>query len=429
MRSMREKEEKTMMKKRIAQGIALVSATAMLVGCGSGGKSSSETSESKDGKVTIKFSAWDEIPDSVFEAFNKEHPDIKVDYIRIPGDDYSQKINQMIAGNTAPDVMLAYETDLPKFAKAGAILDLDDKLSKSSEIDSDDFIPAVKELNETTDGTYGLPWCYASELLFYNKDMFDAAGVSYPTAEWTWDDYENAAKQLTVKDGSKTTQWGTDALSFGGIWYSLAGQAGDAVVKDGKLALDDGMKKALEFQNKLTNEDKVCPQPESGSSVSDLFASGQAAMCLNGSWMTSVYKDVDFKWDITTLPKGERAYNSLHTGFYTINAKSKKADAAWTFIEFMMGKEGQTITSKWLNNPSALKSIAAEGAYRNGGDNGPENWEAFDAAGEEGKVGYTTINTAVTNNLINQFNSYLLGNISLDDVMDEEIPKANKELE
>ena len=67
--------------------------------------------------------------------------------------------------------------------------------------------------------------------------MFDAAGLAYPTTEWTWDDYEEAAKALTVTDGSKTTQWGTDALSFGGIWYALAGQAGDEVVKDGKLAL------------------------------------------------------------------------------------------------------------------------------------------------------------------------------------------------
>lgn len=418
-----------MLKKWIAEGMVLVSAAALLSGCGGTSDGGSDTSAAENGKVTVKFSAWDEIPDEVFEAFNKEHPDINIDFVRIPGDDYSQKINQMVAGGTAPDVMLLYETDLPKFAKAGVILPMDDYLSKSTEIDSDDFIPAVQELNDTTDGVYGLPWCYASELLFYNKDMFDTAGVAYPTDDWTWDDYETAAKALTITDGSKTTQWGTDALSFGGIWYALAGQAGDDVVKDGKLALGDGMKAALEFQNKLTNEDKVCPQPESGSSVSDLFASGQAAMCLNGSWMTSVYKDVDFNWDIVTLPKGERDYNSLHTGFYTVNAKSKNADAAWTFIEFMMGEEGQTITSEWLNNPSALKSIAAEGAYRNGGETGPENWDAFDLSGEQGKVGYTTINTATTNNLINQFNSYLLGNISLDDVMDEEIPKANKELE
>ena len=418
-----------MLKKWIARGMVLVSTVALLTGCGGTSGGSSDKSASDGEKITLKFSAWDEIPDDVFKAFNKEHPNIKIDFVRIPGDDYSQKINQMVAGSTAPDVMLLYETDLPKFAKAGVISKMDDYLSKSSVIDSDDFIPAVKELNDTTDGVYGLPWCYASELLFYNKDMFDKAGLDYPTDDWTWDDYENAAKALTIKKGSKTTQWGTDALSYGGIWYTLAGEAGDEVVKDGKLALGDGMKKALEFRNKLTNEDKVCPQPEAGSSVSDLFASGQAAMCLNGSWMTSVYKDSDFKWDVATLPKESQEYTSLHTGFYTVNAKSKNADAAWTFIEFMMSKEGQTITSKWLNNPSALKSIAAEGAYRNGGENGPENWDAFEKSGEQGKVGYTTINTATTNNLINQFNAYLLGNITLDQVIDEEIPKANKELE
>lgn len=415
-----------MLKRVVASGMVMVSAAVLLAGCG--GKENTDT-PAEDGTVTIKFSAWDEISEDIFNEFNKEHPEIKVEYIRIPGDDYSQKVSQMIAGNTAPDVMLTFETDLPKFAKAQAILPLEDYLAGSDAIDSSDFIPAVQELSESTGGTYGLPWCYASELLFYNKDMFDAANIDYPTSDWTWDDYEEAAKALTITDGNKTTQWGTDALTTGGIWYALAGQAGDDVIKNGKLALGDGMKKALEFQNKLTNEDKVCPQPEAGSSVSDLFTSGQAAMCLNGSWMTSVYKDVDFHWDIETLPQDERDYNTLHTGFYTINSKSENADAAWTFIEFMMGKEGQTLTSKWLNNPSALKSIAAEGAYRNGGTNGPENWEAFDRSGEEGKVGYTMINTATTNNLISQFNSYLLGNITLDEIMDKEIPEANEELE
>lgn len=414
-----------MFKKVWVSSMILATSILMLSGCGGG----SDSDNSKDGEVTLRFSYWDEFPEEAIEAFNKEYPNIKIEHVSVPGDDYSQKVNQMVAGNTAPDVMVSYETDYPRFAKGGAIEDLEPYLEKSEKIDVDDFIPAVKELAEQTGGTYGLPWCYATELMFYNKDIFDKAGLDYPTDSWTWDDYAEAAKKLTVTEGPKTTQWGSDTLTFGGMWYALAGQAGDEVVKDNKLALNEGMTKALEFMNRLTNEDKSSPKPAAGSNVSDLFASGQAAMSMSGSWMATTYRDVDFNWDIQTLPKENQAYNSLHTGFYTISSNSKHKEEAWKFVEFMMSETGQTIFSEKQNNPSALQTIAEQGAYRSPGKNGPENWDAYDKAGSEGRFGYTMINTKTTNDLIDQFNSYLLGNKSIEDIIEKDIPKENDYIE
>ena len=179
----------------------------------------------------------------------------------------------------------------------------------------------------------------------------------------------------------------------------------------------------------MTNYLKVSPEPSAGDSVADLFTAGQAAMTRTGSWMTGQYKDLEFNWDIETLPKGERAYNSLHTGFYTINAASKHKDEAWKFIEFMMSEEGQTLNSQWGNNPSALKSIAAKGAYKNEGTNGPTNWDAIERSGEEGEFGYTLVNAGTTTNLVNQFDAYLLGTTKLDEIFDKYIPQANQEIE
>lgn len=414
-------------KKALVGSLALASSLFFLSACGGGNSSSGGDSE--DGKVTLRFSYWDEFPEEAIQAFNEEYPDIKIEHVKVPGDDYSQKVNQMVAGGTAPDVMVSYETDYPRFAKAGAIEDLEPYLKESDKIDASDFIPAVQSLADQTGGTYGLPWCYATELLFYNKDMFDKAGIEYPTNEWTWDDYSEAAKKLTIKDGSRTTQWGSDTLTFGGIWYALAGQAGDDVVKDNKLALGDGMTKALEFMNKLTNEDKSAPKPAAGTNVSDLFAAGKAAMSMSGSWMATLYSDADFNWDIQTLPKGEKAYNSLHTGFYTISSQSKHKDEAWKFVEFMMSEKGQNIFSETQKNPSALQTIAEQGAYRSPGENGPENWGAYDEAGAEGRFGYTMINTKTTNDLIDQFNSYLLGNKTIDEIIEKDIPKENEYIE
>ncbi|KAF1297339.1 ABC transporter substrate-binding protein [Enterococcus sp. JM4C] len=417
-----------MFKKIILSSFIAISSVLLLAACGSGGKDDSSDSASSD-KVKIRFSAWDKFPDNIVEEFNKEYPNIEIELVQIPDSDYSQKINQMLVGGTAPDVILSFETDLPKFAETGSVISLDDYLKDTDKIDVDDFIPAVNKLSEQTGGNYGLPWAYASEILFYNKDMFDAAGVDYPTKDWTWDDFEKAAEKLTIKDGNKTTQWGADALTFRGLWWSLAGQGGDDVVKDGKLSLSSGLKDALTYQDKLTNSLKVSPEPSAGDSVADLFASGQAAMARTGSWMTGQYKDVDFNWDIETLPKGERAYNSLHTGFYTINSKSEHKDEAWKFVEFMMSEQGQTLNSKWGNNPSALKTIAEQGAYKNSGENGPTNWEAIERAGQEGEFGYVLVNASTTTNLVNQFDAYLLGTTPLDEIFDKYIPNANKEIE
>ena len=418
-----------MFKKIILGSLITFSSVLLLAGCGSGTKDSGSDGSSSSDKVKIRFSAWDKFPDTIVEEFNKEYPNIEVEMIQIPDSDYSQKVNQMLVGGTAPDVMLSFETDLPKFAETGSVISLDDYLKKTEKIDVDDFIPAVSKLSEQTGGNYGLPWAYASEILFYNKDMFDAAGVDYPTKDWTWDDFEKAAEKLTIKDGKTTTQWGADALTFRGLWWSLAGQGGDEVVEEGKLKLGSGLEEALIYQEKLTNSLKVSPEPSAGDSVADLFASGQAAMTRTGSWMTGQYKDVAFNWDIETLPKGERAYNSLHTGFYTINSKSEHKDEAWKFVEFMMSEKGQTLNSQWGNNPSALNTIAEQGAYKNAGEHGPSNWEAIERAGQEGEFGYVLVNASTTTNLVNQFDAYLLGTTPLDDIFDKYIPNANQEIE
>lgn len=414
--------------RRVLAGVAAAALAVPLAACTTG-QATQTPSASGTGTTTITFSAWDDIPQAWFDSFTAQNPNIKVDFTRIPGDSYNQKINQMVVGGQAPDVMLLQEADLGRFASSGVIENLDSYMANST-VKATDFIPAVSELAKTTGGNYGLPWCVASELLYYNKDMFDAAGVSYPTKDWTWDDFAAAAQKLTETSGSKTTQWGADALTFNGIWYSLAGQAGDPVVADGKLALGDGLRKALAFQNKLTNESKVSPPPSSGDTVADLFAAGKAAMTRNGSWMIgAAYKDAKFNWDIAPLPAETQSYTSLHTGFYTINAKSANKDAAWKFIEYMMSEEGQKATSTWSGNMSAVTSIAAKGYNKIEGKNGPSNWDAITESLDQGKFGYTTVNSTPTTNLTNQFNGFLLGTTTTDDIINTDVPKANNGLE
>ena len=411
--------------KKILLGCMVLAVLGFVVACDNDGGSN-------DGdQVTIRFSWWDGVPQeeiTFITAFEEANPDIRVEVVSIPDSDYSQQINTMVLGGTAPDVILAFEVDLPRFAENDAILSLDDLINESDLIDMNDFIPAVAELSEVTNGTFGIPWVYAGHLLYFNMDLFDEAGVAYPTADWTWEDFYAAAEALTIREGDRTVQFGADSIGFRGIWWSMIAAGGDSILTDDmSLDLGDGLRRALEFQDRLTSAG-ISPEPSSGGDVADLFASGRAAMTRTGSWMVRGYQGSGFRFDVVPMPRDMANATSLHTGFFTINSASDYPEEAWRFVEFMMSHEGQTLISEFTGNPSARMSIAAEGAYILESEYGPFNWAAFDAIAQYGGFNYTLLNATVTSDLVNQFDSFLLGQQSIDDVFNVEIPRAIERL-
>lgn len=380
--------------------------------------------EADNEKTTISISMWDAPLEgqNFITEFMKQNPDIKVKTVNIPADSYSQKLNTMLATNTATDVIIAWEGDLTTFANSGKLVSLDSYIETTDAFPADALIPAVKKLQNISGGqNFGLPWCYAGEILYYNKDMFDAAGISYPDLDWTWVDFTDAARKLTiVKDGT-TAQWGADDITFGGIWYSLIGAGGDSVVDhNGKMKIGDGARSALQMQYDLVNTYKASPAPSASSAGSDLFIAGRAAMTRTGSWMTSAYREIeDFSWDIAPLPKGVRHYSTLHTGFFAIPETTKNKDAAWRLIEFSMSEKGQEMISKGYSNPSAITTFAEKGHYRVQGLKGPTNWETFDQTAQFGEFGYVVAPAGLTGDLVKKFQAAVLGQISIDQALIE----------
>lgn len=366
------------------------------------------------GEITI--STWnDPNPDESLNMYvqAEKATGVKVNVTVIPESDYSSKLNQIVAtGDDSVDVLIVWENDLKNFVDAGGIVPMDDYL-KDSTIDTGDFIDAVAQLSDGLGGTYGLPWCAATEILFYNKDMFDAAGIDYPTNDWAYDDFKAAAEKLTA-DGV----YGCTLPNLQTWWAGIAG-AGDQVYdpESGQMVIGDG---AVSYINDVKEmvDNGVMPAPS--SDTSDLFAAGKAAMALQGSWNIGSYGGtLDFNWDIASLPTNKVKYNTLHTGFYTINAKSQNQKAAWKVIEYLMGEEGQTINSKASGNPSALKTIAAEGAWKVEGAKTIKNWDAMTDSLESGIFGYTCLPSGVTGDAVSKFNSAVLGEMTAKDAVKE----------
>lgn len=416
--------------KLLALAISAIMLFGVLTACGG-----QTTGAGSQEKVTIKFASWSARGNAVnskdyIDYFQEANPNIKIDFMAITEGNYQEKLTTMVAAKTAPDVMLAWECFIGEYAKNKSIIQLDDYIKKTNAFKVDDLVPAVTVLGQQTGGTFGLPWCMAAELAYYNKDMFDKAGVAYPKDDWTWKDFEDMAKKLTIVQDGKTVQWGADAISFQGIWYSTIGATGENIIdKDNKVVLGEGAKKALQWEYDLTNTLKVCPPPSaSGTNAVDLFSAGKAAMTRTGNWMIGTYMGIkDFKWDIVPLPKDSRQYTTTHTGLYCISADSKYKDAAWKFIEYSMGDKGQEEINKQSSNASARKSITAKGFYKVTGANGsPTNWKAYEDSLAFGQFGYAMANSGVTNAGVSNFNAALMGQMTVDEAIQKTNDEANK---
>jgi multiple sugar transport system substrate-binding protein len=407
------------MKRVISFLLAAAMMTGAFAGCGQSQSSSSSqaagstaasaaASENVSGQ-SVTITTWNE--PSKDDALNmykqaEKATGVKVNVTVIPESDYSSKLGQMVSTkDTSTDIMVVWENDLKNFAEAKGIVSLDSYLQKST-INTKDFIPAVSQLSSGMGATYGLPWCAATEILYYNKDMFKAAGISLPTNNWKYDDFKAAAKKLT-----KNGVYGC-ALPNTQTWWAGVGGAGDKIYapSNGQMVIGSGATSFIK-DCKVMVDAKEMPAPS--SDTTDLFAAGKAAMAWQGSWNIGTYADkLKFDWDIASLPTNKVKYNTLHTGFYTINANSKKQTAACKVIEYLMSEEGQTINSKASGNPSALKTIANKGAWKVEAAKKVTNWDAITDSLNSGIFGYTCLPSGVTNNAVSKFNSSLLGEIT-----------------
>jgi multiple sugar transport system substrate-binding protein len=289
------------------------------------------------------------------DLFTAKNPNIKVELVYIPSD-YSQKVQTMIAGGTSPDIIEVAE-DVHSYSSKGQIISLNDFVSA-------DKIDLKARYGETGGLTgaysmngnlYAMPDRGGALILFYNKDMFDAAGLSYPTKDWTWTEFLNAAQKLTIRDGDKTTQYGWAAGGWWPWWMSFIYMNGGAVLDaQGKPVFNSpAAVEAIQFYNDLVYKYHVAPSPEDyanlGTNSPDpLFAQGLVAMSTTGFWGIGGLKDATFNWDIAPLFQNKQRATVVFGNGFGISKDCKNPEAAWKVIEFLTSVEGQTpiVTSK-----------------------------------------------------------------------------------
>jgi multiple sugar transport system substrate-binding protein len=308
---------------------------------------------------------------TVVKGFEAGHPDIKVTVEVADWDSYWEKLRVQMAGGTPPDV---FAMDAPLYMdwqSRGVLLNMQPYLDKEPGI-LDGVYPQTLEAYKVADGIYGLPRDFQTIVLYYNKDMFDAAGVAYPTDAWTYDDLRTAAKALTVdKDGDGTTdQWGfwDGGYDMEPFWGALVWAHGGDVVNaaEGKTLIGSPEAvTAFQFLNDMWVNDKSMPTAQQLAAYGwDGFLSGVSAMGVSGHWSVPEYSAVTFKWDIAPMPIGPAGRaTSVNSAGFVIAKDSKNPDAAWEFVKYAFSDAGQTELAKIGLAIPVRQAVAESEAY------------------------------------------------------------------
>ncbi|MDL2324935.1 sugar ABC transporter substrate-binding protein [Ruminococcaceae bacterium OttesenSCG-928-A16] len=297
------------------------------------------------GKLT--FSVWDldatGYLQKLVDAFKVEYPEVEVEIIDTPSADYTNKLGVDLNGGAAADVILIKDSDTSySLAQKGQLEDLTPYVEAEG-IDLGMFNGLASNFN--FDGKQvGMPFRTDYYVLYYNKDIFDAAGVDYPTNDMTWAEFEEVAKKITTGTGNDKV--------YGAHFHTWQALVENWGVQDGKNTIMgpdyEFMRAPYEMVLRMQNEDKTIQDfgtlKAGNIHYSGAFQSGNVGMMPMGTWYAATHmQKVDAgetdvtNWGIATIPHAEGTPAGWTVGSVTpiaINAASQNKDAAWAFVNF-----------------------------------------------------------------------------------------------
>jgi multiple sugar transport system substrate-binding protein len=303
-------------------------------------------------EVTLRLAIWDanQKPalDEIVTRFSAGNPDIKVSIEVVPRADYVSKLETAIVGNNAPDVFWnALPDRFLDLASNRLIENLDDRIAADG-VDLSPIAPALIEAFTYEGSLYAIPKDFDTVGLWYNKALFDAAGLAYPDDSWTWQTLRDSAIKLT--DPANGVYGFIVNPSTRAGYYNFIAQNGGEVLTDARTSGFDmaETKAAVQFMADLILVDKVSPTIQQVEEVNaqTRFKTGKAAMILDGSWRAREFADDPYTLenaDVAVLPQGVRRASSSGTLGYSIYSGSPNKDEAWQLLKFLASPEAANI--------------------------------------------------------------------------------------
>lgn len=369
-----------MLARSIRFGAVALAGMLVLTSCAQGSATKSQPSGSASGPVTISYMNFgangghEQDLAAIATAFHAANPDITVNIETVPYADYFTKLQTAVAAGSAADAFELNYENFVTYTSNGVLAELPG-------VDGAVYKPSLLQAFAKDGKQYGLPESFSDVVLFYNADLFKAAGVAEPTGEWTWADEKAAAEKLTNK-GKKV--WGDyQPVTFYEFYKALA-QAGGSFFNADHTATAFNSPEGIKAAEWLVNKPgTVMPTTADGAGTPDWdtkqFQAGKLAMWHSGIWMFDGLQKAPFNWNIVVEPGDTTKASAMFANAAVVNAKSPNAAAAQKWITYLTSSDEMVKTR--LDSSWELPPIADQGklaAYLSKGK--PTNRQAVFAA-------------------------------------------------
>lgn len=297
--------------------------------------------------VTIMYNPVEQaFMDPAVKLFMRSNPGIEVKAIASPGFEEDKQKTMLVAG-TAPDLLMLFTTEVPLYASQGWVVPIDLR----------HYYPAVIGGGRYKGMLYGLPIDEPGVMAaYYNEELFQQGGLAYPDSKWTWNDFLDYSRKLTIRQGNEVRQYGTSVSTYWGWYLPWIWQNGGRTLNESKTETTWGATRtvqALAFMNSLHREWDVATL----SDATDKFYQGQLGILIDGVWrMDGLVAQVSagnaIDWDVTKLPMQERQATYSAIRLFGVNREAKNREAAIKLLKFLAGPETQMLRARERQIPT-----------------------------------------------------------------------------
>ncbi len=316
--------------------------------------------EPADGEIILRVANWGgpaidrnflELEREIREGFERQHPGVRVRVEQIPGHgQYAPKLIMMHVAGSAPDVVHLDASSAAIFVDNGVLLDLMPLADADPSFSLDLYFDEVVATMRRGERVYGIPLDFTPMVMYYNRTLFDAAGVPYPRDGWTWDEFLDAARKLTIHPPGATRpeQYGLSFENVMPFWVPwLWTNGGDVLNAEGTRATGhfDGPEssEAVRFLVDLIRKEKVAPSLRDRAAMGqDPFLNSKAAMDLKGHWMLIDYRRRKLDVGVVALPtRIDKPATVIYASGLAISSQTQQSKLAWEYIKYMTSEEVQ----------------------------------------------------------------------------------------
>ncbi len=392
------------------------------------------TAQAADGEeVTITFGFWGdtaeaEMKQALAEAYMKDHPNVKIEMEYTDGAGYLTKMQTWLTSNSVPDVFGLANDHFFQWKGNPVFEDLAPYIEKDGLGSDWDMDALAASFGEEDGRIIATPFVTKTFAMAYNKDLFDKAGIEYPTADWTEEDMLEAAKAITALSTADEKiyglRWGVRPPEF---YRNLYGDMMyDMNTFEMKAEGNEKFKAAVSLFADTISQG-LAPDETSGAISTGGFETGMYGMQLSATWDIATFQSMigdSFAWDVVVLPMNTkfntRMLTTLRSNGWCMNSGSENKEVCWDFIKFLSASEEATKASQTIGIPSSVSFISSDDYLNDFGEGTAYDKKAFvdmlDWTTDFNNLGaFAEVNDMVKE----QYELLLAGQVTIDEMISE----------